>query len=63
MRINNRKTIMTKYFIVSSNKNQRGIWCEGNDLDEIKEHYFAGHKGVRVDEISEEHYNHLIYGQ
>jgi hypothetical protein len=53
---------MTKYFIVSSNKNQRGIWCEESDVDDVKEHYFEGHKSVRVNEISEEHYYQLIYG-
>jgi hypothetical protein len=45
-----------KYFIIQSAKNPRGIWVIEDDVDEIMEHYFAGHKRVTKTEISEEEY-------
>jgi len=51
-----------KYFIIQSLKNRRGIWGEEEDVAEILEHYFAGHKKVTKTEISEEEYFHSIYG-
>jgi hypothetical protein len=53
---------MSKYYIVQSNQNSRGIWVEESDLADTKKYDFAGHKRVTVTEISQEEYFARIHG-
>lgn len=52
----------TKYYIIQSRKNVRGIWVTEEDLADTIEHSFSGHRGVVKTEITERHYMNLING-
>jgi hypothetical protein len=53
---------MNDYIRITSKNNRRGIVCMLEEKEEMLEHYFQGHRLVRVTKISEAEYNHMIYG-